>query len=159
MVVTKARLPLVACGFLFFVAGASQFQKLSLAGSSHCAAFSLRIRLLPTTPFASGKTIRWNTRSSPSALTISGALPGMALPRQSSSHMFVNIGPDAPRSASRSDRSEEHTSELQSLMRISYAGFWLKKKKKNRERMIVTEHTNLNCTKVQGNENDKLHVE
>src|SRR3546814_8287551 len=27
------------------------------------------------------------------------------------------------------DRSEEHTSELQSLMRISYAGFGLKKKK------------------------------
>src|SRR3546814_6315511 len=30
------------------------------------------------------------------------------------------------------DRSEEHTSELQSLMRISYAVFCLKKKKKNR---------------------------
>src|SRR3546814_9036897 len=28
-------------------------------------------------------------------------------------------------------RSEEHTSELQSLMRISYAGFFLKKKKKH----------------------------
>src|SRR3546814_9844442 len=28
-------------------------------------------------------------------------------------------------------RSEEHTSELQSLMRISYAGFCLKKKKNN----------------------------
>src|SRR3546814_3806886 len=27
------------------------------------------------------------------------------------------------------DRSEEHTSELQSLMRTSYAVFWLKKKK------------------------------
>src|SRR3546814_6304576 len=30
-------------------------------------------------------------------------------------------------------RSEEHTSELQSLMRISYAGFRLKKKKKNKK--------------------------
>src|SRR3546814_2345589 len=30
------------------------------------------------------------------------------------------------------DRSEEHTSELQSLMRISYAVFCLKKKKTNR---------------------------
>src|SRR3546814_8571007 len=28
-------------------------------------------------------------------------------------------------------RSEEHTSELQSLMRITYAGFCLKKKKKS----------------------------
>src|SRR3546814_4250638 len=31
------------------------------------------------------------------------------------------------------DRSEEHTSELQSLMRISYAVFCLKKKKKIRQ--------------------------
>src|SRR3546814_5779213 len=31
----------------------------------------------------------------------------------------------------RHDRSEEHTSELQSLMRISYAVFCLKKKKEN----------------------------
>src|SRR3546814_3484683 len=30
-------------------------------------------------------------------------------------------------------RSEEHTSELQSLMRISYAVFCLKKKKQNKE--------------------------
>src|SRR3546814_9743959 len=33
--------------------------------------------------------------------------------------------------ASEQDRSEEHTSELQSLMRISYAVFCLKKKKNN----------------------------
>src|SRR3546814_8896994 len=33
----------------------------------------------------------------------------------------------------RMPRSEEHTSELQSLMRISYAVFCLKKKKKQRE--------------------------
>src|SRR3546814_6714255 len=32
------------------------------------------------------------------------------------------------------DRSEEHTSELQSLMRISYAVFCLKKKNNNTER-------------------------
>src|SRR3546814_2058192 len=32
------------------------------------------------------------------------------------------------------DRSEEHTSELQSLMRISYAVFCLKKKKKPRKK-------------------------
>src|SRR3546814_11806901 len=35
-------------------------------------------------------------------------------------------------------RSEEHTSELQSLMRISYAVFCLKKKKKNRIRPATT---------------------
>src|SRR3546814_16445089 len=36
---------------------------------------------------------------------------------------------DLHREALRFDRSEEHTSELQSLMRISYAVFCLKKKK------------------------------
>src|SRR3546814_6846481 len=35
------------------------------------------------------------------------------------------------------DRSEEHTSELQSLMRISYAVFCLKKKKKYSHHMIT----------------------
>src|SRR3546814_4515579 len=42
--------------------------------------------------------------------------------------MCVHDGPDRP--AIEEPRSEEHTSELQSLMRISYAVFCLKKKKK-----------------------------
>src|SRR3546814_2135218 len=37
--------------------------------------------------------------------------------------------PELPQVESRLERSEEHTSELQSLMRISYAVFCLKKKK------------------------------
>src|SRR3546814_2454963 len=36
-----------------------------------------------------------------------------------------------------SERSEEHTSELQSLMRISYAVFCLKKKKKQHNNVII----------------------
>src|SRR3546814_9846092 len=40
----------------------------------------------------------------------------------------------------RFDRSEEHTSELQSLMRISYAVFCLKKKNINNN-MNSTHHT------------------
>src|SRR3546814_10081123 len=39
----------------------------------------------------------------------------------------------------RPDRSEEHTSELQSLMRISYAVFCLKKKKKIRKVHTYTD--------------------
>src|SRR3546814_3310113 len=35
------------------------------------------------------------------------------------------------------ERSEEHTSELQSLMRISYAVFCLKKKKKNNIHNVI----------------------
>src|SRR3546814_1975924 len=39
-------------------------------------------------------------------------------------------------------RSEEHTSELQSLMRISYAVFCLKKKKNRHEQQrIILQHT------------------
>src|SRR3546814_5328612 len=42
-------------------------------------------------------------------------------------------------------RSEEHTSELQSLMRISYAVFCLKKKKNNdRTKIKDTRHTQKN---------------
>src|SRR3546814_3169921 len=39
-------------------------------------------------------------------------------------------------------RSEEHTSELQSLMRISYAVFCLKKKKTKQPVTITIQHTN-----------------
>src|SRR3546814_4547878 len=60
---------------------------------------------------------------------IAGALSivtyGMAL-------WAFSLGPTAPLAALRETgmvRSEEHTSELQSLMRISYAVFCLKKKK------------------------------
>src|SRR3546814_2347096 len=38
------------------------------------------------------------------------------------------------------DRSEEHTSELQSLMRISYAVFCLKKKTKKKTIESLNEH-------------------
>src|SRR3546814_3749196 len=37
-------------------------------------------------------------------------------------------------------RSEEHTSELQSLMRISYAVFCLKKKKQTHQHQVKTVH-------------------
>src|SRR3546814_4402880 len=36
-------------------------------------------------------------------------------------------------------RSEEHTSELQSLMRISYSVFCLKKKKTMKQNLVLTE--------------------
>src|SRR3546814_17710117 len=40
---------------------------------------------------------------------------------------------------SRPSRSEEHTSELQSLMRISYAVFCLKKKTKQKQKKHITK--------------------
>src|SRR3546814_12641631 len=44
-------------------------------------------------------------------------------------------------------RSEEHTSELQSLMRISYAVFCLKKKKKSRKQHKTYEEYNVKTIK------------
>src|SRR3546814_6487975 len=51
--------------------------------------------------------------------------------------IVVRVGDDAQRRGDGGpradrDRSEEHTSELQSLMRISYAVFCLKKKKREK---------------------------
>src|SRR3546814_5346935 len=51
----------------------------------------------------------------------------------------ARLRPDAARSTFR-PRSEEHTSELQSLMRISYAVFCLKKK------TYIYDHTNNHMT-------------
>src|SRR3546814_9184180 len=50
-----------------------------------------------------------------------------------------------PITAARSSgmRSEEHTSELQSLMRISYAVFCLKKKKNTQRQIDDNTHTSL----------------
>src|SRR3546814_2183646 len=45
-------------------------------------------------------------------------------------------------------RSEEHTSELQSLMRISYAVFCLKKKKQNTN---IYEHIKSTCNRIKTN--------
>src|SRR3546814_10527923 len=46
------------------------------------------------------------------------------------------------RAALRRIRSEEHTSELQSLMRISYPVFCLEKKKKNKTNMTSRNYRN-----------------
>src|SRR3546814_6335025 len=53
-------------------------------------------------------------------------------------------------SSRRPNRSEEHTSELQSLMRISYAVFCLKKKKKKNK-------TQKKKQKANKQQNDKKH--
>src|SRR3546814_3016842 len=45
-------------------------------------------------------------------------------------------------------RSEEHTSELQSLMRISYAVFCLKKKNSTNIQQSTHTYTNLQCDKI-----------
>src|SRR3546814_9272673 len=56
-------------------------------------------------------------------------------------------------------RSEEHTSELQSLMRISYAVFCLKKKKTSkRQQNNIDETRNIGAHDIQHNEtNNHTH--
>src|SRR3546814_2068191 len=62
-----------------------------------------------------------------------------------------------------SRRSEEHTSELQSLMRISYAVFCLKKKKKtkdeheHRHTLQLTKQRNSGTTTVHDTQTDTSH--
>src|SRR3546814_5704826 len=57
----------------------------------------------------------------------------VAYPQRQGSEAVPGQGPARPEA-----RSEEHTSELQSLMRISYAVFCLKKKK-----TLTNNHTNV----------------
>src|SRR3546814_5060836 len=65
-----------------------------------------------------GRTALENARASGSRKLVGLVLEGRGIMR---AHMNVRFANGA--------RSEEHTSELQSLMRISYAVFCLKKKK------------------------------
>src|SRR3546814_6580652 len=77
--------------------------------------------------------------------------PAQALTRGDHCHQ-ANVGVTRPRALPSPTRSEEHTSELQSLMRISYAVFCLKKKKTKTattphyERVIVRNTTTNNAT-------------
>src|SRR3546814_7190314 len=60
-----------------------------------------------------------------------GQMPSRGLPSRTNGNATTRTGTSRPRMSTRtsaSSRSEEHTYELQSLMRISYAVFCLKKK-------------------------------
>src|SRR3546814_5103600 len=74
--------------------------------------------------------------------------------KYSTNHILVSSTLDLPVHSSTNDllitRSEEHTSELQSLMRISYAVFCLKKKKNSKankydrnDNILTTTNSNI----------------
>src|SRR3546814_5489359 len=73
----------------------------------------------------------------PSTRPMTKALPSVAM------SVAVEFRTGFARLALSGGRSEEHTSELQSLMRISYAVFCLKKKKKKNNKYTRSE-VNLN---------------
>src|SRR3546814_5399535 len=93
-----------------------------------------------------------NNRTAPRRLfrsTQSNVSSQCALPKKSPFKSVAIQGRGEPMGISTVDlyqiagfntRSEEHTSELQSLMRISYAVFCLKKKKKNNLRNKEQQH-------------------
>src|SRR3546814_8332902 len=93
--------------------------------------------------------------------TISGASnPGLAL---HSGAVYANyiylVGGVAPGVTDLATRSEEHTSELQSLMRISYAVFCLKKKKPEPDNSLHhhIKSTNNNTTATQKKHTCLIH--
>src|SRR3546814_4287510 len=79
----------------------------------------------------------------------SNILPGLRMPFGSSILLISNI---SDRSCAlrvignHAFRSEEHTSELQSLMRISYAVFCLKKKTYKNTHKPIAHYQNLSTT-------------
>src|SRR3546814_8181833 len=91
----------------------------SIGRTSAAAGVSATVQLNPRTSAA-------GTPSAPSPVARPAAVAIM-----SPSAIWVTSSVRPSRSTSPRRRSEEHTSELQSLMRISYAVFCLKKKKTN----------------------------
>src|SRR3546814_7187747 len=97
-----------------------------------------RLRLCRSGKQASPKAHRTSLRPNSAAPCGTGARPGNEVLQKVAMRMpavpiWRSEGKDHQwrfgRNGRRSRRSEEHTSELQSLMRISYAVFCLKKKK------------------------------
>src|SRR3546814_3532150 len=94
--------------------------------SSDVCSSDLGTRPARHTVCADNNASRLGTAALVSTAAISRCAPG-----RSTGLRWRSPSPAAPRSARSRDcvaRSEEHTSELQSLMRISYAVFCLKKK-------------------------------
>src|SRR3546814_5416743 len=83
--------------------------------------------------FASACTVYMKISPRPVAMgPISGSMPA-------GNWLFTCCRRSLTRLRAKYRRSEEHTSELQSLMRISYAVFCLKKKKQQHPNKITTK--------------------
>src|SRR3546814_1643014 len=71
----------------------------------------------------------WLLRAGPIGAMLGVVLAGAAMALIAA--MYAELASRFPQTGGEVTRSEEHTSELQSLMRISYAVFCLKKKNKS----------------------------
>src|SRR3546814_9251206 len=98
----------------------------------------------------------------PAAWTIAASSAiGWRTPVSLLAHWIATIARSPPASINLSAiqwRSEEHTSELQSLMRISYAVFCLQKKKNtnNRKKALQTYHESKSILPLSNNQQQKI---
>src|SRR3546814_3430390 len=98
-------------------------------------------------------------RRPPPAQRISGARRLRLLPPARGKADRPGPAPQPSKARTRSgSRSEEHTSELQSLMRISYAVFCLKKKKDNIIIIYTIPHYVLPISKKQITDNANTYI-
>src|SRR3546814_5447170 len=117
-----------------------------------CIIFCVMIRLPPRStrtdtlcPYTtlcrslSGLVESENTGCSIEAMSSLGMAPSTS--QMNKSWLGWRTGSSGVRSSPSTARSEEHTSELQSLMRISYAVFCLKKKNTKKHNHTYTKHT------------------
>src|SRR3546814_1763314 len=95
--------------------------------------------IAPPSPPSPGTTRR--ITSSVAAWSVSPRYSTRAAMSWATAQRMKNSPQPVPDTPQRSSRSEEHTSELQSLMRISYAVFCLKKKNHNQQHNTLTHHS------------------
>src|SRR3546814_10562115 len=113
------------------------------APGSSCSARTLRLR--PSTIACAQRSARWLRVSGAASAgwpvgSLGAFMPAIVL--QARVRRILGHGTSGDKRA-RARRSEEHTSELQSLMRISYAVFCLKKKTIKHNTTYDTHHNNL----------------
>src|SRR3546814_10597579 len=89
-----------------------------------------------TTLFRSGLRLSSRRRVFSKASEEPSSWPSISPPKQNQLSRAARTSRATASKSSGSKRSEEHTSELQSLMRISYAVFCLKKKNKQIRQVI-----------------------
>src|SRR3546814_8192339 len=111
----------------------------AVADSARFEAFDLNDRILDGDATGAVRSLQRLREEGLSPLEILGALSWCLRSLSKAAINFAKVRDAATAlemaGVRRFQRSEEHTSELQSLMRISYAVFCLKKKKKSRNRL------------------------
>src|SRR3546814_6034443 len=121
--------------FVFFCSSRRRHTRCALVTGVQTCALPISIGRWPP---ANSRTVRPIRDSSQPAASPARSSP--ALPGRTSLHRALPGSTGQQRGA----RSEEHTSELQSLMRISYAVFCLKKKIKTTKHKYVTQNQDIN---------------